>query len=87
MGDNVVVINSKKIVVTGNKEDTKVYHHYSGYPGGLKKIAYKQLMERNPNEIIKRAVKGMLPKNKLRKRRMSRLFVFSDENHSYKDKF
>jgi len=87
MGDNVVVINSKKIVVSGNKRNTKVYYRYSGYPGGLKKITYKQLMEKNPNEVIKRAVKGMLPKNKLRKKRMLRLFVFSDDNHPYKDKF
>jgi len=86
MGDNVVAINAKKVVITGRKAETKEYTRYSGYPGGLRKISYKTMMEKNPTEIIKRAVSGMLPKNKLRDPRMKRLFVFADENHPYKDK-
>lgn len=86
MGDNVVAINAKKVVITGRKAQTKEYTRYSGYPGGLKKISYQTMMEKNPAEIIKRAVSGMLPKNKLRDQRLKRLFVFADEKHPYKDK-
>lgn len=86
-GDYVVVINAKKIILTGKKSETKIYTYYSGYPGGLKKIKFNYLLENKPEEIIKRAVSGMLPKNKFRDRRLKRLFVFADENHPYKDKF
>jgi large subunit ribosomal protein L13 len=86
-GDFVVVVNAKHIVLTGKKEKTKIYSKYSGYPGGLKKVPFSFLKEKNPKEIIKHAVSGMLPKNKLRDRRLARLFVFADEKHPYKDKF
>lgn len=86
MGDTVVAINAKKIVITGRKSETKEYTRYSGYPGGLRKVSYQTMMEKNPAEIIKRAVSGMLPKNKLRDQRLKRLFVFADENHPYKEK-
>ncbi|NMB84505.1 50S ribosomal protein L13 [Candidatus Roizmanbacteria bacterium] len=86
MGDNVVVINARKVIVTGKKADTKEYTSYSGYPSGQKTVAYKRLMADNPAEIIKRAVSGMLPKNKLRDRRLTRLFIFVDDNHPYKEK-
>jgi len=87
MGDYVVAINAKKVVITGKKSETKEYTRYSGYPGGLKKVLYKTLMEKNPAEIIKHAVSGMLPKNKLRGQRLKRLYVFADEKHPYGDKF
>ena len=86
-GDYVVVINAKKVDITGRKADMKIYSYYSGYPGGLKKTNFKELMKKNPTEIIRHAVSGMLPKNKLRDRRLARLFIFGDENHSYQDKF
>lgn len=86
-GDYVVVINAKKIKVTGHKDKNKIYTRYSGYPGGLKKINFHDLLEKKPEEIIQRAVLGMLPKNKLRDRRATRLFVFADEKHPYEDKF
>jgi len=86
-GDYVVVINAKKIKVSGSKDTDKTYTYYSGYPGGLKRVIYHNLMEQNPTEIIKHAVLGMLPKNKLRDRRAARLFIFPDENHSYKEQF
>ncbi len=86
MGDNVVAINAKKVVITGRKAQTKEYTRYSGYPGGLKKVSYQTMMEKNPTEIIKRAVSGMLPKNKLRDQRLKRFFIFADENHPYGDK-
>ena len=85
-GDFVVIINAKKIKVTGKKEEQKIYTRYSGYPGGLKKETLKHLRERKPEEIIRRAVSGMLPKNKLRKQRLKRLYVYADEKHPYKNK-
>ncbi len=87
MGDYVVVINAKHVKVTGKKAKQKVYTRYSGYPGGLKKETFEQLMQRNPAKIIEHAVRGMLPKNKHRDRRMKRLFVFEGEEHPYSDKF
>jgi len=86
MGDYVVVINANKIRVTGNKLEQKNYTRYSGYPGGLKKINLKKLLEKKPEEVIRHAVWGMLPKNKLRKKRITRLYVFVDGDHPYKDK-
>jgi large subunit ribosomal protein L13 len=87
MGDYVVVINAKKLVVSGKKANQKIYTRYSGYPGGLKEISFNKLLEEKPEEILKRAVSGMLPKNKLRKKRLARLYVFADENHPFADKF
>lgn len=86
-GDNVVVINAELVKVSGKKADSKVYTRYSGYPGGLRKISYKDMKNNKPEEIIERAISGMLPKNKLRKRRMTRLFVFKGETHTFADKF
>lgn len=82
-GDYVVVINAKKIVITGRKSLTKKYTSYSGYPGGLKKVSYLTLLDKNPALIIKYAVSGMLPKNKFRDNRLNRLFIFADEKHPY----
>ncbi|OQY67369.1 50S ribosomal protein L13 [Microgenomates bacterium UTCPR1] len=87
IGDYVVVVNINKMVISGRKADTKMYTKYSGYPGGLKRTKYSDLFEKNPGEIIRHAVSGMLPKNKNRKERLKRLFVFKDDNHPYKDKF
>ena len=85
-GDFVVVINSKYVESTGKKEQEKLYGRYSGYPGGLKQKALWQIRQENPNEIIRHAVWGMLPTNKLRDRLVTRLFIYPDENHPYKDK-
>ncbi len=85
-GDHVVVINAKEFKVTGNKEDAKIYTRYSGYPGGLKKETLGQLTDRKPEEVIRHAVSGMLPKNKLRDKMLKRLYVFSDKDHPYSDK-
>ncbi|MDO8657231.1 MAG: 50S ribosomal protein L13 [Candidatus Levybacteria bacterium] len=86
-GDYVVVINAKEIEVSGKKETKKVYYRYSGYPGGLNQETLEKLRDRKPEEIIYRAVKGMLPQNKLRDRMLSRFFVFSGLEHKYEDKF
>jgi len=86
-GDYVVVINSNAFEVTGKKEAEKLYGNYSGYPGGLKQKALWQIRMEKPEEIIRHAVYGMLPKNKLRDRMITRLFVYKDTNHPYKEKF
>lgn len=83
MGDHVVVINTKEVVLTGNKWDKKLYRHHTGYPGGLKEVLAKHLHEKNPNKVLWKAVYGMLPKNKLRKKRMRRLHLFAEESHPY----
>lgn len=84
-GDNVVVINAKHVVVTGHKEVEKLYGNYSGFPGGLKQKPLWKLREEKPTEIIKRAVLGMLPKNKLRDRLKTRLFIYPEADHPYKE--
>ena len=86
-GDFVVVINSKKVKVTGNKESKKVYYRHSGYPGGLKEESLGELRSRRPNDIIKHAVSGMLPQNKLRDQMLGRLKVYEEATHEYADKF
>jgi len=82
-GDYVVVINADKVVVTGDKETAKEYHHYSGFPSGMKTRTLKEVRERNSAAIITAAVKGMIPKNKLASERMKRLRVFGGEDHGH----
>ena len=86
-GDYVVVINAAKVEVTGRKHDNKLYYRHSGYPGGFKKVTFSQQMAKDPTEIIRQAVEGMLPKNKLRDQRLARLKIFVDKEHNYEDKF
>jgi len=86
-GDYVVIINAKDIKVTGKKETDKFYYRHSGYPGGFKKENLKDLRARRPEEILRHAVKGMLPQNRLRDRMLKRLFVFSGNEHRFQDKF
>lgn len=85
-GDYVVVINASGVKVTGRKETDKKYYRHSGYPGGLRVETLKDLRESKPEEIIRHAVKGMLPQNKLRDRMLTRLFVYKDKSHPYTDK-
>jgi len=82
-GDYVIVVNAEKIRVTGNKLTDKKYYTHSLYPGGLKSRTFKDLVERNPEKIIKNAVKGMLPKNKLRKEIIKKLKVFKGPDHDH----
>jgi len=74
-GDFVVVKNIKDVVISGKKSRQKKYYHYSGYPGGLKEITMEKLFEKKPGEVLKKAVLGMLPKNKLRKNFIKRLKI------------
>lgn len=82
-GDFVVVINAEKIRVTGNKAETKVWYKYSGYPGGLKHESYRQAMERHPERILERAVKGMLPHTSLGQKQFSKLKVYAGPEHPH----
>lgn len=77
-GDHVVVINANKIKMTGNKVDQKVYYSHSGYPGGLKAVPAKRVREARPEWVVREAIVGMLPKNKLRARRAKKLRVYRD---------
>lgn len=87
MGDYVVVINAKEVQLTGKKDSQKEYTYYSGYPGGLRSVTFKEMMKKNPKEVIRHAVSGMLPKNKMRDPRLARLYIFEGSEHPYGDKF
>lgn len=81
MGDYVVVINAKEVKVTGSKLDNKIYYRHTGYPGGIKSETLGKLKERSPEEIIFKAVRGMLPKNKLSRGALKRLRIYKDEEY------
>ena len=80
-GDNVIVINCSKIVLTGNKLDQKTYKYHTGYPGGLKEIIYKDFLAKTPDKAVYIAIKGMLPKNKLGRKMIKKLRVYSGSEH------
>ncbi len=80
-GDHVIVINAAKVVLTGNKLDQKVYRRYSGWPGGMKEIKYRQIMENTPEKAVELAVKGMLPHNSLGRKMFSKLKVYKGAEH------
>ena len=82
-GDYVVVINAKNVKVTGNKLTDKKYYRHSGFPGGLTELKLEEVLEKDPSLVIKEAVKGMLPKNKLAADRLARLRVFEGSEHSH----
>jgi len=83
LGDSVVVINAAKIVLTGRKMDQKNYYRHSGYIGGLKTITAKQLIEKRPEDVIRIAVKGMLPKNRLGRKLFKKLKVYAGDRHPH----
>jgi large subunit ribosomal protein L13 len=82
-GDFVVVVNAEKVVVTGRKAEQKVYRRHSGYPGGLKETSYERMMERRPTEILRRAVKGMMPKNRLARQQLRKLKIYAGPEHPH----
>lgn len=86
-GDHVVAINAAHVVVTGKKEAEKLYARYSGFPGGLKAKALWQIRKEKPTRLVRQAVYGMLPKNKLRARLITRLWVYPESDHPYQAKF
>ncbi|OGI29718.1 MAG: 50S ribosomal protein L13 [Candidatus Moranbacteria bacterium RIFOXYA12_FULL_44_15] len=83
-GDFAVVVNSDKFRITGNKMEGKLYHRFSGYPGGISTKTLKDRMESESEKVIRDAVWGMLPKNKLRDRMIKRLLVYKDDKHEHK---
>ena len=83
VGDYVVVINAEKIKVTGNKNEQKMYHRHTGYPGGIKSQSFNDLIASYPDRIITSAVKGMLPKNKLSNSVIKKLKVYKGESHPH----
>jgi large subunit ribosomal protein L13 len=82
-GDYIVVINADKVVFTGNKTEEKLYDTFSGYPGGLKQETAKSLLTRRPEAVIERAIKGMLPKNRLGRKMYKKLFVYAGAEHPH----
>ena len=82
-GDYIVVINAEKVRVTGNKTTDKMYHHHTGYPGGLKSISFEKLIEKAPERIIESAVKGMLPKNPLGRAMFKKMKVYAGSEHPH----
>ncbi len=81
-GEFVIVINASKAVLTGNKLDNKYYRHHSGWIGGLKEVSYRELMEKNPEQAVMLAVKGMLPKNSIGAKSLTRLKVYAGSEHN-----
>ncbi len=82
-GDFVVVVNAEKIAVTGNKLDQKIYYRHSGYPGGLKQRTLREQLDRRPTEVLRTAVKGMLPKNRLARQQITKLKIYAGPEHPH----
>ena len=82
-GDFVIVVNAEKISVTGQKRQEKLYHRHSGYPGGLKTRTLNDMLERRPEEVLRLAVKGMLPRNRLARQQLTKLKVYAGPEHPH----
>ena len=82
-GDYVVVVNADKVALTGDKLEKKIYYHHSGYVGGLKEIPAKEMLRRRPENLIRFAVKGMLPKNSLGRRQLTKLKIYAGPDHPH----
>jgi len=82
-GDYVVLINADKVVLTGNKLEKKIYYRHSGYVGGLKKTTAKEMLQKRPENLIRLAVKGMLPKNSLGRRQLTKLKIYAGPDHPH----
>jgi large subunit ribosomal protein L13 len=82
-GDFVVVVNAEKIAVTGNKRADKKYYRHTGYPGGIKERSLNDMLERRPEEVIRKAVKGMLPRNRLARKQLTKLKVYAGPDHPH----
>ena len=82
-GDFVVVVNAEKVAVTGAKLDQKRYYRHSGYPGGLRSRTLREQLDRQPTEVLRKAVKGMLPKNRLASAQLNKLKIYAGPNHPH----
>jgi large subunit ribosomal protein L13 len=83
VGDFVIVVNAEKISVTGNKRQAKLYHRHTGYPGGLRTRTLDEMLDRRPEEVIRKAVKGMLPRNRLARQQLRKLKVYAGPEHPH----
>jgi large subunit ribosomal protein L13 len=83
-GDFVIVLNAEKIALTGNKIVNKMYYSHSGFPGGLKTVSAGKMLEKKPEQLLRKAVKGMLPKNKLARHMLSKLKIYAGNEHPHK---
>jgi large subunit ribosomal protein L13 len=83
IGDFVVVINAEKIAVTGKKLEQKIYYKHSGYPGGLRERTLKEQLNRQPTEVLRKAVKGMLPRNRLGRAQLTKLKIYAGSEHPH----
>jgi large subunit ribosomal protein L13 len=82
-GDFVIVVNAEKVAVTGNKRADKLYHRHSGYPGGLRTRTFEQMIAARPEEIVRLAVKGMMPRNRLARKQLTKLKVYAGPEHPH----
>jgi len=83
MGDNVIIINAGKVLVTGSKPFKKIYYWHSGHPGGIKQMVYAEMMKRKPTFALESAIKGMLPHNRLGRRQFLHVKIYADERHPH----
>jgi large subunit ribosomal protein L13 len=82
-GDFVVVVNAEKVVVTGKKAEQKVYYRHTGYPGGLRETSYETMLERKPTEILRKAVRGMMPRTRLGRQQFRKLKIYAGPEHPH----
>ena len=82
-GDFIIVVNAGKVVLTGNKLKDKIYYHHTGYPGGIKSVSAGKLLQEKPEEVLRKAVRGMLPKNTLSRKMMTRVKVYRGAEHPH----
>ena len=82
-GDYIVVVNAEKVAVTGNKYNDKIYYHHTGFPGGIKSTNFRGMIENHPTRVIEKAVKGMLPRNKLGRAMLAKLKIYAGEEHNH----
>ncbi len=83
MGDNIIIINADKVRLTGAKQFKKVYYKHSGYPGGIKKTGFLEMMKKEPTFAVRNAIKGMLPKNRLGRRQLLHVKIYAGKNHPH----
>ena len=82
-GDFIVVVNAERVAVTGNKRKEKLYHRHSGYPGGLRSRTLEEMLDRRPEQVIRLAVRGMLPKNRLGRKQLTKLKIYAGPDHPH----
>ncbi len=82
-GDNVIIINAAKVKLTGQKWDDKIYYHHTGWPGGIKSVTAKQVLEKQPSDLLKKAIHGMLPKNRLGRTLNNNYRIYDNDQHPH----